>query len=78
VSARRKPRPPAKPGALAQYEVFPTFGKWFWWIRGPDGTIIAKALRALSDQADCLADIESVRGAGNAAPVVFLNEGKSK
>jgi len=76
--ARRKARPPNSALGVAQFEVFSTFGKWMWWVRATDGTIIAKALRALPDKADCLADIEAIRSTGNAAPIVFLNEGKSK
>lgn len=76
--ARRKARPPNSALGVAQFEVFSTFGKWMWWVRATDGTIIAKALRSLPSKDDCLADIEIIRSAGNAASVVFLNEGKSK
>jgi uncharacterized protein YegP (UPF0339 family) len=73
--SRRRPFPRQPSSRVVQFEIFPAFGKWAWWIRGGDGTIIAKCLRALPDKADCLADIESIRGAGDAAPIVFLNQG---
>ncbi len=76
--SRRKARPPNSAIGVAQFEVFRTFGKWFWWVRATDDTIIAKALRALPEKADCLSDIEAIRATGNSAPIVFLNEGKSK
>jgi hypothetical protein len=69
---RRKARPPNSAIGVAQFEVFSTFGKWMWWVRATDGTIIAKALRALPRRQTVWPT------AGNAAPVVFLNEGKSK
>jgi len=67
--SQRKRRAPTQ---AVRFEIFPAFGKWQWWIRGTDGTIIAKCLRALPDKSDCLADIESIRSAGTAAPIVFL------
>jgi hypothetical protein len=57
-------------------EVFKFFGGWTWRVTRADGSTIAKAVRRYPEKIDCLAEIEVIRRAHNAVPIVFLDEGK--